>query len=109
MSKRCGLRDLVPEVLNIAVPERSNQGLLRGTSCAVDESQTLHFVKNAGVLVACQLGRRPGTKFVGTREGKRSDLGPLREIRCSEIGWCQLVAARLVSRNERKGSDTRSV
>src|SRR5258708_30002777 len=51
-SQSCGLRDLVPEILNIAVPEGSNQGLLRRASCAVDESQTFDFVKNTGVLVA---------------------------------------------------------
>ncbi len=109
MSQSCGLRDLVPEVLNIAILERSNQGLLRGTSCAVDESQTFNFIKNTGVLVACQLGRRAGTKFVGARQGKRRDLRPLREIRCREIGWCQLVASRLDSRNERRRRDARSV
>ena len=109
MSQSCGLRDLVPEVLNIAIPEHSNQGLLRGTSCAVDESQTFNFIKNTGVLVACQLGRRAGTKFVGARQGKRRDLRPLREIRCCEIGWCPLVASRLDSRNERRRRDARSV
>src|SRR5439155_27120568 len=109
MSQSCGLCDLVPEVLNITIPEHSNQGLLRGTSCAVDESQTFNFIKNTGVLVACQLGRRAGTKFVGARQGKRRDLRPLREIRCREIGWCQLVASRLVSRNERRRRNARSV
>src|SRR5207244_201898 len=62
-----------------------------------------------GVVVACQLGRRAGTKFVAARQGKRRDLRPLREIRCREIGWCQLVASRLDSRNERRRRDARSV
>src|SRR4029077_7443999 len=46
------LRDLIPEVLNVAGPELPNQSLLRGTSCAVNDPQTLDFVKGSGIRVA---------------------------------------------------------
>src|SRR4029077_21038561 len=93
------LRDFVPEVLNVAIPESSNQGLLRGAGCAGDEAQTHDFIENLGVLVARQLGWRSGTKFISTRDGKRSDLRPLREVRWCEIGRRELVISWLVSRD----------
>ena len=37
MVQGCGLCNLIPEVLNVAIPELSNLGLIRRTSCAVDE------------------------------------------------------------------------
>ena len=46
MSQRRGLRDFVPEVLNVAIPEISNQCLLRGTSFAGDETQALDFIED---------------------------------------------------------------
>jgi hypothetical protein len=79
MSQRRGLRDLVPEVLNVTVPEGSNQGLLRGASVAGNEIQTLDLVESPCVLVAGQLRWRSGTKFISAREGKRRDLRPLWE------------------------------
>ena len=41
MSESSGLRDFVPEVLNVALPEVSNHGLIGRTSFAVDLSQRL--------------------------------------------------------------------
>src|SRR5258708_24308777 len=80
------MRDFIPEVLNVAIPEVSNQGLLRGASCAGDETQTLDFVENPCVLVARQLRWRSGTKFISACQGKRSDPRPLCEVRWCEIG-----------------------
>src|ERR1700722_8118740 len=102
MSQCCGLRDLVPEVLNVAVPEISNQGLLLGASFAGDKTQTFDFIEGPCVLVTGQLRRRPGTKFISTRQGKRCDLGPLCEVRWCEIGRRELVVSRLVSRIVRR-------
>src|SRR6202049_2847119 len=104
-----GLRDFVPEVLNVAVPEVSDQGLLRGAGFAGDETQTFDFIENPFVLVACQLWRRSGTKFVSARQGKRSYLGPLREVCRCEIGRRKLVFSRLVYRNIGGASDIRTV
>src|SRR6267143_6571677 len=101
MSQCRGLRDFVPEVLNIAIPEISDQSLLRGASLAGDETQTLDFIENLCVLVARQLRRRSGTKSISARQGKRSDLRPLREVRWREIGRSELVFSRLGSRNKR--------
>ena len=41
MSESCGLRDFVPEVLNVAIPEVSNHSPIGPTSFAVDLSQRL--------------------------------------------------------------------
>src|ERR1700676_1745310 len=109
MSQRRGLRNFVPEVLNVAIPESSNLGLLRGASCAGDETQTLDFIENLCVLVARQLRRRSGAKFIRARNGKRSDLRPLCEVRWYEIGRRELVISRLVARDKRRRSDRCSV
>src|ERR1700676_677989 len=109
MSQRRGLRDFIPEVLDVAVPERSDQGLLRCTSCAGNQTETLDFIEGPCVLLASQVRWWPGTKFISTRQCKRSDLEPLYEVRGCEIGRRELVVSRLVSRNKRRQSDVRSV
>src|SRR5258708_6303359 len=109
MSQRRSLRDFVPEVLDVAIPESSNLCLRRGASRTGDEAQTLDFIENLGVLVARQLRWRSGTKFISTRNGKRSDLRPLREVCWCEIGRGELIISRLVSRNKNRRSDVRSV
>src|SRR5260370_36369250 len=109
MSQRRGLRDFVPEVLNVAIPESANLCLLRGAGCAGDETQTLDFIETLCVFVARQQRWRSGTKFVRARDGKRSDLRPLCEVRWCEIGRRELVISRLVSRDKRRRSDVRSV
>src|ERR1700687_5149244 len=109
MSQRRGLRDFVPEVLNVAAPEVSNQGLLLGTSFAGNETQTLDFIEGPCVLLAGQLRWRPRTKFISACEGERSDLRPLYEVSWCEIRRRELVISRLVSRDIRRQSDTRSV
>src|SRR5258705_6532317 len=109
MSQRRGLCDFVPEVLNVAVPEGSNQGLYAGESLAGNETQTVDFVEDSCVLVARQLGWRSGTKFVSACQGERSDLRPLCEVRWCEIGRRELVVSRLASRDKRRQSDIRSV
>jgi len=52
MRQSRGLRDLIPEVLNVAVPELPDLGLIRGASCTADESKTFDFIEGLGVLVA---------------------------------------------------------
>src|SRR4029077_13282916 len=109
MSQRGGLRDFVPEVLNIAVPEVSNQGLLLGTSFTANEAQTLDFIEGPCVLLAGQLRWRPRAKFISTCQGEWSDLRPLYEVSWCEIRRRELVVPRLVSWNIRRQSESRSV
>src|SRR5260370_41554254 len=109
MSPRRGLRNFVPEILNVAIPESSNQGLRRGASCAGDETQTLDFIEHLCVLVARQPRRRSGTKFISARDGERSDRRPLCEVRWYEIGSREVVVSRLVARDQRRRSDRWSV
>src|ERR1700731_610531 len=109
MPQRRGLRDFVPEILNVAIPEGANQGLVPGASFAGNETQTLDFVENPRVLLARQRRRWSGTKFISARQGERTDLRPLCEVRWSEIGRRELVVSRLVSRDKRRRSDARSV
>src|SRR6202140_2197173 len=109
MSQRGGLRDFVPEVLNVAVPEVSNQGLLLGTSFTGNETQTLDFIEGPCVLLAGQLRWRPWAKFISTCQGERSDLRPLYEVSWCEIRRRELVVSRLVFRNIRRQSHSRSV
>src|SRR5258708_6611319 len=91
------------------VPEASNQGLLGGPSFAGDQAQPLNFVENSRVLLARQLRGCFGTKFISARQGERSDLRPLCEVRWCKIGRGELVVARLVSRDKRRRSEVRSV
>src|SRR5216683_509261 len=109
MHQRCGLCDLIPEVLNVAIPELPNLGLIRGTSCAGDESKTFDFVEGQSVVLAGQLRRWAWAKFVGMGQCKRSDLRPLDEIRRREVGGRQLIASRLVFRHEGRKDGGRSV
>src|ERR1700676_2381352 len=109
MSQRSGLRDLVPEVLNVAVPEVSNHGLLWSAGFAGDETQALHFIEDPCVLVAGQLRWRSGTKFISPRQGKRRDQGPLDEVCWCEVGRRKLIVSRLVSRNIRRQSEVRAI
>src|SRR5579864_5780800 len=109
MPQRGGLRDFVPEVLNVAVPEVSNQGLLPGTSLTANETQTLDFIEGFCVLLAGQLRWRTWAKFISACQGERSDLRPLYEVSWCEIRRRELVVSRLVSRNIRRQSNSRSV
>src|SRR2546423_1548539 len=103
------LRDLVPEVLNVPVPEGSNQCLFLGAGCARNETQTLDFIENPCVLLARQPRWRCGTKFISARQSERSYLRPLGEVRCWEIGRRELVVSRLVCWDKSRRSDVRSV
>src|SRR3984885_11629070 len=109
MSQCRGLRDFVPEVLNVAVPEVSNLGLLLGTRFTANEAQTLDFIEGPCVLLAGQLRWRPRAKFISACQGEGSDLRPLYEVSWCEIRRRELVVSRLVSRNKRRQSDSRSV
>src|SRR6201987_4834796 len=109
MPQRGGLRDFVPEVLNVAVPEVSNQGLLLCTSLTANETQTLDFIEGPCVLLAGQLRWWTWAKFISPCQGERSDLRPLYEVSGCEIRRRELVVSRLVSRNIRRQSDSRSV
>src|SRR5579864_4516104 len=109
MSQRGGLRDFVPEVLNVAVPELSDQGLLLGTSFTGNESQTLDFIEGLCVFLAGQLRWRLWAKFISACQGERSDLRPLYEVSWCEIRRRQLVVSRLVSWDIRRQSDSRSI
>ena len=60
MSQCRGLRDFVPEVLNVAIPEISDQSLLRGASLAGDETQTLDFIETSVYSSLVNCGGGPG-------------------------------------------------
>jgi hypothetical protein len=95
--QRRSLPDLVPEVLDVAVPELADLGLFRSAGCTVNEPKTFNFVEDPSINVACECGRRPGTEFVRLLQRKRCDLGPLGEIRWREIRRRQLVVSGLGS------------
>src|SRR5260370_37014169 len=110
MRQSCRLCDRIPEVLSVAILELPCLGLVRGTSCAGDESKTFDLVEGQGVLLAGQWRRRTGTKFIGVRKSKRCDAWPLDEIRRREVGWRQLIASRLVYfRHEGRKDSGRSI
>src|SRR5437879_12319522 len=108
MRQRCGLGDLIPEVLNVAVPELTDLSLIRGADCAGNESKALYFVEGLGVLVTCEQRRRTGAKFAGACQGKRSDLWPLDEVGGREVRRRELIASGLVFRHERRKHSARS-
>src|SRR5579871_1722244 len=104
-----GLCNLIPEVLNVAIPELSDLGLIGCSSCAVDESEAFDFDKRLGVRVAVQLRWWTGTKFVSMCQGKGSDVGPLNEIGGREVRRSQLIASRLGCRHKGRKSHSRSI
>src|SRR6266480_3526116 len=109
MRKRGSLCDLVPEVLDVAVPELADLGLFRSAGCAVNEPETFNFIEDLSIKGACECRRRTGTELVGLLQSKRRDLGPLGKIRWREIRRRQLVVSGLGSRDVRRWSYIRSI
>src|SRR5439155_3567452 len=101
---RGSLCDLVPEVLDAAVPELADLGLFRSASCAVNEPETFDLIEDLSIKGACECRRRTGTELVGPLQRKGSDLGPLGKIRWREIRRRQLVVSGLGSRDVRRWS-----
>src|SRR5947208_15333623 len=93
--QRRSLRDLVPEVLNVAVPELADLGLFCSAGCTRNEPETFDFVEDPSINGACECGRRPGTEFVRLLQRKWSDLGPLGKIRSRALKPRQLVVSGL--------------
>src|ERR1700748_1608829 len=92
------LSDLVPVILNGAVPETTGQGLV-GTCRATRYPQRLHFVDGVAVRVANQGRRRARTNNAGLRQRKRRDVGPVRELRLfREVRRSRLVISRMVAK-----------
>ena len=79
--QRGSLCDLVPEVLDVAVPELAYLGLFRSARCAVNEAETFNFIEDLSIKGACKRRRRAGTELVGLLQIKRRNLGPLGKIR----------------------------
>src|SRR6201993_5433209 len=109
MSGCGGLSDLVPEVLNVAVPELADYGLVSSARCACGDPEALHVVEDAHVLIARQGGRRSWAEFIGTRQREKGHSGPLSEICRREIGRSQLVVSGSSPSFERRRGDIRSV
>src|SRR5205814_9311116 len=109
MIQRRSLRDLVPEVLDVAVPELADLGLFRSAGCTVNEPETFDFVEDPSINGACECGTRPGTELVRPLPRKRRDLGPLGKIRWREIRRRQLVVSGLGSGDVRWWSYIRSI
>src|SRR5580704_11960164 len=79
--QRSRLCDLVPEVLDVAVPELADLGLFWRARCAVNEPEAFHLIEDLSIKVARECRRRTGTELVGLLQRKRRDLGPLGKIR----------------------------
>ena len=58
--QRGSLCDLVPEVLDVAVPEPSYLGLFRGAGSAVYEAETFHFIEDLSIRSLVSAGGGPG-------------------------------------------------
>src|SRR2546430_14193788 len=107
--QRRSLRDLVPEVLNVAVPELADLGLLRSTGCAVNEPETFDFIEDLSIESACECRRRTRTELVSPLQRKWSDLGPLGKIRWREVRWRQLIVSGLGPRQVQRWRYIRSI
>src|SRR5207302_6010007 len=104
MMQRGRLPDLVPEVLDVAVPELADLGLFRSAGCAVNEPETFNFIEDLSIKAACECRRRAGTELVGLLQSKRRNLGPLGKVRWREIRRRQLVVSGLGPRDVRRWS-----
>src|SRR6266571_1539253 len=107
--QRGRLPDLVPEVLDVAVPELADLGLLRSAGCAVNEPETFDFIKDLSIESACECRRRTRTELVSPLQRKWSDLGPLGKIRWREVRWRQLIVSGLGPRQVQRWRYIRSV
>src|SRR5205807_9585760 len=86
--QRRSLCDLVPGVLDVAVPELADLGLFRSAGCAVNKPETFDLIEDLSIKGACECRRRPGTELIGPLQRKGRDLGRLGKIRCREIRRC---------------------
>src|SRR4029077_18637845 len=107
--QRGSLRDLVPEILDVAVPKLADLGLFRSAGCAVNEPETFDLIEDLSITGACECRRSTRTELVGPLQRKRRNLGPLGKIRCREIRRRQLVVSGLGSRDVRRWSYIRSI
>src|SRR6266481_9854571 len=107
--QRGSLCDLVPEVLDVAVPELADLSLFRRSRCAVNEPETFHLIEDLSIKVARECRRRTRAELVGPLQCKRRDLRPLGKIRWREIRRRQLVVSGLGSRDVRRWSYIRSI
>jgi hypothetical protein len=103
------LRDLVPEILHVAVPEFSNLCLLGSMACAVDEPKTPYPIEASRVILARQRGRRCGQKLAGAQKGEQSNVRPLGKVRSGEVRCRELIISRRAPGNEHRRNDVRSV
>src|SRR4029077_18927823 len=72
--QRGSLCDLVPEVLDVAVPELADLSLFRGSRCAVNEPEIFNFIEGLSIKIARECRRRTGTELVGLLQSKRRHL-----------------------------------
>src|SRR5437016_7782023 len=107
--QRGRLPDLVPEVLDVAVPELADLGLFGSAGCAVNEPEAFDLIEDLSIKGACKYRRRTRTELVGLLQSKRRDLGPLGKIRWREIRRRQLVVSGLGPRDVRRWSYIRSI
>src|SRR5260370_5663338 len=94
--QRSRLPDLVPEVLDVAVPELADLSLFGSAGCAVNEPEAFHLIEDLSIKVARERRRRTGTELVGLLQSKRRDLRPLGKISRREVRRRQLVVSGLV-------------
>src|SRR5438034_11267774 len=71
--QRGRLPDLVPEVLDVAVPELADLGLFGSAGCAVNEPEAFDFIEDLSVKAACERRRRIGTELGGPLRRRRRE------------------------------------
>src|SRR6202035_5098636 len=84
--------DLVPIVLDGAIPKSPGQGFVGRRGRAVFNTQGFYFIECIGVFVAGQLRGRTWAELVCAVQGKRRDMRPMRELRL----WRKVRRRRLV-------------
>src|SRR6516164_3990160 len=100
MSQGRGLSDLVPVVLDGAVPKFAGQCLVCASGRAAGNPECFDQVEGVGVPVARQFWRTARTELVRGLQGKRSDARPARELRLwREIWRRRLVVSRGIPEN----------
>src|SRR5882672_3880627 len=105
---RC-LRDLIPVVLNRAIPEPTGQRLIGGARRTTCNPQRLDLIECVTVPLAGQCRGRTGTKHLRLRQRKRPDVRPVRELRLfGEVRRGGLIVSWIVSKcvRNRRGTGT---
>src|SRR6266404_2435215 len=90
--ERRGLSNLVPVILDGAVPEPAGQALVRSGRAAGSGSQRFQLIEGIAARLARKRRRRPRTELIRALEHEWSDVGPMRELRLrGKVRRCRLI------------------